>query len=35
MHYGDNDAKLMFNAGEFQRRPERIGNRYLGEEAEA
>lgn len=23
MHYGDNDAKIMFNVGEFQRQPER------------
>lgn len=28
MHYGDNDAKIMFNAGEFQRSPERNRNHY-------
>lgn len=26
MHYGDNDAKIVFNVGEFQRRPERNRN---------
>lgn len=23
MHYGDNDAKIMFNVGEFQRQPKK------------
>lgn len=29
MHYGDNDAKIIFNVGEFQRSPERNENRYI------
>ena len=29
MYYGDNDAKIIFNVDEFQRRPERNENRYI------
>lgn len=29
MYYGDNDAKIIFNVGEFQRRTERNENRYI------
>ena len=29
MHYGDNDAKIIFNVGEVQKRPERNENCYI------